>query len=116
HVRRMHRLDGADFWNRHLPLGEDLEYECFEFLVASINLVNEEDRRLVRTTDRIEQRTTQEEVLGEDLALLRLHIATGALAELDVQELLLIVPLVQRGGSVEPLVTLQAHEVRAEHS
>ena len=39
----------------------------------------------------------------------------GALLELDVQELLWIVPLVERLGRVEPFVALQAYQVCAEH-
>ena len=38
-----------------------------------------------------------------------------ALAELDVQELLLVVPLVERGGGVESLVALQADEIGLQH-
>ena len=35
--------------------------------------------------------------------------------ELDVQELLLVVPLVERGGDVEPFVTLEPDQIRPEH-
>ena len=40
----------------------------------------------------------------------------GGLVQLDVQELLLVVPLVERGGGVEPFVALQADQVGLEHA
>ena len=56
----------------------------------------------------------EEELVGEDVGLDvlpgRLVVALG----LDAQELLLVVPLVQRLGLVEPLVALQADEAGAQ--
>jgi hypothetical protein len=65
--------------------------------------------------DRGEQRPAQQELLGEDLALLLVHRLRRVLGQSDVEELLLVVPLVQRRRGVEALVALQADQVRPEH-
>ncbi len=117
-MRRVRRLDRADLGDRHLPVREHLEHERLEFFVAAIRFVHQEHRRLRLLRDRLEQRPAQQEGLREDLVLSVDHraIVVSRFLELDVQELLLVVPLVERGGDVEPLVTLEPDQVRREHS
>ncbi len=64
-----------------------------------------------RRADRLEQRAGEEELLGEDvlLELLPRAVRVG----LDSQQLLLVVPLVERLRLVEPLVTLEADQPAA---
>ena len=116
-MRRVGRLDRADLGDRHLPVGEHFEHEGLEFLFDTVDLVDEENRRLRLLRDRLEQRAPQQERLGEDLVLLLVHRAAvvSALLELDVQELLLIVPLVERRRGVEPFVALEPNQVRPQH-
>ena len=64
--------------------------------------------------DRLEQRPGQQELVAEDVVVdlaPRVAVAVG----LDAQQLLLVVPLVQRLGLVEALVALQADEPGPGH-
>src|SRR5437773_11171704 len=110
-------LDRADLGDRHLPVREHLEHERLELFVTPVAFVHEQHRRLRLLRDRLEQRAPQQEGLGKDLVLLLVHRAAvvPGLLELDVQELLLIVPLVEGGRGVEPLVALEPDQVRPEH-
>jgi len=61
-------------------------------------------------SDRGEQRAGEQELLGE-------HVVAGrvpglALRRRDAQQLLGVVPLVERAGLVDALVALQAHQAR----
>jgi len=97
-------------------VAENLEEKGLELLVAAIDLVDEQHRRAIRTRDRAQQRTLEQERLTEDLrlTLARARGAPTRLLQLDVQELLRVVPFVERRGDVEPLVALQANELRVE--
>src|SRR5207247_2920100 len=64
--------------------------------------------------DRVEQRTAQEKLGAEDLALGRAPILALA-HQPDVQQLARVVPLVDGVREVDPLVALEADEPRAQH-
>src|SRR3546814_3704877 len=66
-------------------------------------------RRLV-LSDRRQQRTLQQELLGEDVLLHCFGALAAALARFDGEQLTLVVPLVNRRVGVEALVALQADQ------
>jgi len=90
----------ADLGHRHLEVGENLEQERLELLVAAVDLVHQQDRSLPSCA-MAQQRTLEEERLAEDLCLGVRLLAAVALLEADVQELARVVPLVERGRGVE---------------
>src|SRR2546430_422938 len=115
-VRWVRGLDGPDLRDRHLPIREDLEHEGLQLFVASVDFVDEEDGRLIRLRDRLQQRTAEQEVFREYFALFVGEGPARRLVQLDVQDLLLVVPLVERGRRVETFVALQPDQVRPEHA
>ena len=112
HDRVRPRLDPAELGDRDLEVGQQLEQHRLELLVGLVDLVDQQHDRLGRG-DRGHQRPREQELLAEDVVLHR--VPAGALGlGLDAQQLLAVVPLVQRLGLVEPLVALQAHELAVE--
>ncbi len=105
-------FDAAELGDRDLEIGEDLEEHGLELLVGLVDLVDEQDDG-VGAGDGRHQRPLQEEVLAEDVALDVLPAGVVGLG-LDTQQLLAVVPLVERLGLVESLVALQAHEAAIE--
>jgi len=99
-------------------IAQHLEQKSLELLVAAIDFVDEQHRRAIGPRDRAQQRTLEQECLTENLrlALTRARGTPARLLQLDVQELLRVVPLVERGGHVEPLVALEANELRVERT
>ena len=111
HDRALLADDGAELGDRHLEVGEHLEQQRLGLDLDAVDLVDQQHDGLVGA-DRLEQRTGQEERLREDVGFdigpIRLVLTVG----LDAQQLLLVVPLVQRLGLVEALVALQSDEAR----
>ena len=102
------RADRPELGDRDLEVREHLEEERLELLVGAVDLVDEEDDRVVGL-DRLEQRAPDEEVGAEELLL-----GDGALlGRADVEELARVVPLVDRVGDVEALVALEPDQARA---
>ena len=101
--------------NGHLVVGEDLQQQGLGLDFHAVDLVDEEHDRLLGP-DGLEQRASEEELLAEDVVVdvdpSRRRLATVGL---DAQELLLVVPLVERLGLVEALVALQADEASVAH-
>jgi hypothetical protein len=79
----------------------------------AVDLVDQQHDRIVGR-DRLEQRAGEEELVGEDVVV-DLAPGVGRLVGLDAQELLLVVPLVERLRLVEALVALQADEAGTGH-
>ena len=104
--------DRAELGDRHLEIGQDLEQQRLRLDLDAVDFVDQQHDRL-GGPDGFEQRTFEQERLGEDVGLdigpLRLVLTVG----LDAEELLLVVPLVQRLRLVETLVALQSDEARA---
>jgi hypothetical protein len=109
HQRLRARLDHAQLGDRDLEVGQDLEQHRLELLVGLVDLVDQQDDRLLRG-DRVEQRPGEQEVLAEDVLL---HVLPAGVARLglDAQQLLAVVPLVQRLGLVEALVALEPDQL-----
>ena len=98
--------------DRHLVVGQDLQQQGFGLDLDAVHLVDEQHDRLVGP-DGLQQGTGQEERLREDVLLDVGPVPPACLADplgLDAQQLLLVVPLVQRLGLVETLVALQADQ------
>src|SRR4051795_12671730 len=112
HDRPRARLDAPELGDGDLEVREDLEQHRLELLVGLVDLVDEQDDRLLGA-DRAQQRPGEQELLAEDVVLDVLPARLAVLG-LDAQQLLAVVPLVQRLGLVEALVALQPHE-RAAH-
>src|SRR6059058_1841904 len=68
--RRLVRLDGADFRNRDLEVGEQLEEESLEFIVRAIDFVDQQDRGCASIRlDRLQEWALDQELRAVDLAL-----------------------------------------------
>src|SRR4051812_25130733 len=112
HDRPGARLEDAELRDRDLEVAEELEQHRLELLVGLVDLVDQQDDRLLRR-DRAHQRALEQELLAEDVVLHLLPARALGLG-LDAQELLAVVPLVERFRLVEALVALQAHEAAPE--
>src|SRR4051794_28201960 len=112
HHRTRARLDAPQLGDGDLEVREDLQQHGLELLVGLVDLVDEQHDRLLRG-DRRHERAGEQELLAEDVVV---HVLpAGALAlGLDAQQLLAVVPLVERLGLVEALVALQAHQRAVE--
>src|SRR4051794_30675837 len=112
HHRTRARLDPPELGDGDLEVREDLQQHGLELLVGLVDLVDEQHDRLLRG-DRRHERAGEQELLAEDVVV---HVLpAGALAlGLDAQQLLAVVPLVERLGLVEALVALQAHQRAVE--
>src|SRR4051794_17217939 len=109
HDRLRARLDAAELGDGDLEVAEDLEQHRLELLVGLVDLVDEQHDRL-GAGDRRHERALQQELLAEDVVLDLVPAGVVAALGLDAQQLLAVVPLVERLGLVEALVALQAHE------
>ena len=108
------RLDHAQLGDRDLEVGEDLEQHRLELLVGLVDLVDQQhDRARARRSP--QQRPGEQELLAEDVAARRIPAGLGLLLGLglDPQQLLAVVPLVERLGLVEALVALEADQLAA---
>ena len=102
------RLDGAELRNGDLEVGEHLEQQALDLDIGLVGLIDEQDGRL-GLPDRGQQRPGEQELLGEDVVVgLLPRLVAG---RLDPQQLLAVVPLVERARLVEALVALQPHEL-----
>ena len=121
--RLMPGPEGAELGHGDLVLGEQFEQDRLQRLVGPVHLVDEQDDGLGGSY-RLQQRPRGEELLGKEDALLRRDPGHG-LAEalgvaddladllpqqLRVQQLLAVVPFVERGGLVLALVALQPEQ------
>src|SRR5690606_4905798 len=68
--RHLTRRDRAELGNADLEIAQDLEQEGLELGVRLVDLVDQQDDRLLRR-DRAQQRTRQDEPLREENAVLR---------------------------------------------
>src|SRR5262245_5241425 len=110
----MSRLDRADFRDGHLEVREYFEQEGFELLVASINLVDQQDRRTRPVGYGFEQRALQKERLAENLRFFFGGARRRILLQLDAQQLLRIIPFVNSRRGVQALITLKSHQPGVE--
>src|SRR5438132_7751359 len=108
-----------------LKVTEYFQQERLEFLVSAVDFIDQQYRQL-RSDNGLEERAWQQKVAREKGALLTLQqrhsvIEGGRRGQeraqllfehLYVQQLLTVFPLVQGFGFVEPLVALQADELR----
>ena len=108
--RHRRRRDLAQLGDRDLEVGEQLEQHRLELLVGLVDLVDQQHDRL-GAGDRLHQRPRQQELVAEDVVVD--VVPAGLAAGLDAQQLLAVVPLVQRLGLVEALVALQADQLAA---
>ena len=109
----MRRLDPPQLRDRDLEVAQQLEQHRLELLVGLVDLVDQQHDRLLRG-DRLHQRAGEQELRAEDVVLDGVPAGVVAALGLDPQQLLAVVPLVERLGLVEALVALQAHERAAE--
>jgi hypothetical protein len=76
--------------------------KALEFVVRAVDLVDQEDDRLVGL-DRLQQRPADQELRSEEIFLGNRPLLSGA----DVQQLARVVPLVDGMRDVEALVALK---------
>ncbi len=113
HERDLLGLDRAQLGDRDLVVGEDLEQQRLGLDLDAVDLVDQQHDGIVGA-DRLEQRAGQQEVVREDVVV-DLAPPVGVLVGLDAQQLLLVVPLVERTALVEALVALEADQAGAGH-
>ena len=114
--RRFGRRHDADFRNRHLEVGQDLEQIGFESLVGAVDLVDQQHRRAVDAgLQRLQERALDEIALREDVVLdAILVMLAGGLGQPDRHHLRGIVPFVDRARDVEAFVALEADQLSIE--
>ena len=114
HERTAHGDDRAELGDRHLEVRQHLQQQALHLDVGLVDLVDQQHRGLV-APDGGQQRPREQELLGEDVVvrLLPGGPVSRALVRLDPEQLLLVVPLVQRPRLVQALVALQPHQVGA---
>ena len=106
-------LDGPEFRDADLVVGQDLEQERFELVVGPVDLVDEQHRS-VTLPDGLEQRPFQQELGPEQLVDGLLVGGLGLRQGPYLQHLPGVVPLVQRLAGGDALVALQPDELAAE--
>jgi hypothetical protein len=125
--RQMPRRQRPELGDAHLEVREDLEQERLELGVGLVDLVDQEHGGLGRR-DGFQQGPRQQETVAEEDVVLGgdpvdgLGQRAGAaddladlvLQDLGVQELLRVLPLVERLRLVEALVALEADQLAAE--
>ena len=114
--RRFGRRHDADFRNRHLEVGQDLEQISFEGLVGAIDLVDQEHRSAVNAgLEGLQERTLDEIALREDVVLdAILVMLAGGFGQPDRHHLGGIVPFIDRARDVEAFVALKTDQLSIE--
>ena len=100
--------DRSHLRDRHLHFRQQLQKKRLEFLVGFVDLVDQQHHGLLRA-DGLEQRPFQQVFVAEQRAGQRFPVL-GVHIHLNGQQLLLVVPLVERLAFVQPLVALQPHQ------
>ena len=109
--------------HRHLEVREDFEQERLELRLRLVDLVDEQDDG-IGGLDGLQQRPRREEAMREEGVVLARdpgdrirqrrrvgdQLADALAQQLGVEELLGVLPLVQRLALVEPFVALQANQ------
>src|ERR1700730_10163870 len=96
-----------EFGDRDLEIREQLQQKRLELIVGAVDLVDQQHRRF-GPADRGEQRPFQQVFFGKNPVLDGLGI--GAVMGLDREQLALVVPFIERGRLIEPLIALQADQ------
>ena len=102
-------LNGADLRDAHLHFGQQLQQKRLEFLVCLVDLIDQQHHRLFGT-DGFQQRPFQQIVIAEQ-RLCQLVTVPAAHIHLNGQQLLLVVPLIERLAFIQSLVALQTHQL-----
>jgi hypothetical protein len=109
---RMGRLDGAEFRNGDLEIGQHLQKKRLESLVGAVEFVDQQHRGACDIRlERLQQRPLDQKALRENIArqLLAVGIA-GRFCKPDRDHLRGAVPLIDGGGRIKAFITLQADQ------
>ena len=123
HIRRVFGRERADLGNRDLVLAQQFQQHRLQGLVGPVDLVDQQHDRFLGS-HRLQQGARGQEPVGEEHALLRadpLHclaeissvgddLADLLPQDLGVEQLLAVVPLVERLGLVLAFVALQPQQ------
>ena len=119
-VGGQHRHGGAlrgectEFGNRHRCLTEELQQQCLELVVGTVDLVDEQHRLGWSDVAHAGQdRPVHQVGLGVQIGLGQ--TVSASFRQPDAQQLALIVPVVQRLGSGEALIALQPDQRCIQH-
>ena len=103
--------DSAAFRNGNLKVRQKFQKEGFKLVIRAVDFVDQQ-HGLLRTTQ-----TGQHRPLDQKFVAVDIDIAAGAFAlTAQRQHLAGKIPFVERGGSVDALVALQAQQRAAEHA
>ena len=97
-----------EFGDRNLEVGQQFEQERLELVVGAVDLVDQQHRRRV-AADRGQQRPFQQVFFRKNLILDGIGIL--AAMRLDREQLPLVIPFIERGRLIQPLVALQADQL-----
>ena len=120
----------AELGHAHLEVAQDLEQEGLELGVGLVDLVDQQHDRVLASViarssgrgrmKRSEKKTSScaemRSTASRSVPAPAEHLADLVLEDLRVEELLGVLPLVERLGLVEALVALQADQVVAERT
>ena len=109
-------LHRAHFRNGDLEIAQHFEQERLEGLVGAVDLVDQQHRRAGGVgLERLKERPLDQEPLGEHVVFEpRAIMFAFGLGDADRDHLRGVIPLIDRGGDVEPLVALQPDQPAAE--
>src|SRR5438128_11181186 len=111
HVGRFLGADRSELGYGDLKVGENLEQKRFKLHVRPVNFVDEQNRwYFAIALNGFEQWPSDQIFFCKDLWYDRLTGSGLDLVLFDPQYLLRIIPFVQRGVAVQPLVTLKANQ------
>ena len=92
---------------------QQLEQKRFEGFIGAIDLVDQQYGCAI-LRDRFEERALEEKRFAENFRFARERIGCVALGEPDPQQLLRVIPFVQRACRIEALIALQTDQARLE--
>ena len=114
--RRVRRFNGAELRHSDLEVGKHFQKECFEGLVGAVDFVDQQHRRAGRIgLKRLQKRPLDQKAFGKYVVLdpRSITLAFG-FCQTNGNHLGAVVPLVDRGGNIQALVTLQTDQAAPE--
>src|SRR5215469_13700758 len=108
-------LERSHLRDADLKIRQQFEEKCLESLVGAIDLINQQHRRSLLCENRLEQGALEKELFAKNVLFLLFDGLLCFFLDFYGQQLLLIVPFVNRRAHIQTLVTLQPDKARPQH-